>query len=144
MKIYVFFSGGAVISWKSTKQEMVSTSSNHAEIMALYEATKEAIWLHRIRKFIMSKTGKGDGKNLIFIGEDNAAAVTQIEAGYIKGERNKHIDPKFFYAHEEQDKTMKVIKVTSSENTADIMTKSLSTESHCSFNSLDYVHVLIY
>ena len=42
---YVFSCNGASISWKSVKQTMVATSSNHSEILALHEASRECIWL---------------------------------------------------------------------------------------------------
>ncbi|KAL0430677.1 UNVERIFIED_CONTAM: Retrovirus-related Pol polyprotein from transposon TNT 1-94 [Sesamum radiatum] len=35
---YVFMYGGTAISWRSTKQTLAATSSNHAELIALYEA----------------------------------------------------------------------------------------------------------
>ena len=34
--------------------------------------------------------------------EDNATCIAQIKGGYIKGDRTKHISPKFFYTHELQ------------------------------------------
>ncbi|XP_059306192.1 secreted RxLR effector protein 161-like [Lycium ferocissimum] len=42
---YVFICGGAAISWRSTKQSIVATSSNHAEIIAIHETSREAVWL---------------------------------------------------------------------------------------------------
>ncbi|CAL8996920.1 unnamed protein product, partial [Prunus brigantina] len=38
---YVFTCGGTAISWRSTKQTLVATSSNHSEILALHEASRE-------------------------------------------------------------------------------------------------------
>jgi hypothetical protein len=35
---YVFTYGGTVISWRSTKQTLTATSTNHAELIALYDA----------------------------------------------------------------------------------------------------------
>jgi hypothetical protein len=35
---YVFLQGSTAISWKSSKQTLTCTSSNHAEVIALYEA----------------------------------------------------------------------------------------------------------
>ena len=35
---FVFLHGGTAISWKSSKQTLVATSTNHSEIIALYEA----------------------------------------------------------------------------------------------------------
>ncbi|KAF3639342.1 hypothetical protein FXO38_22728 [Capsicum annuum] len=42
---YVFICGGIVISWRYTKQSIVATSSNHAEIMAIHEASRECVWM---------------------------------------------------------------------------------------------------
>ena len=42
---FVFLCGGAAISWRSVKQTLVATSTNHLEIIALYEATRECVWL---------------------------------------------------------------------------------------------------
>jgi hypothetical protein len=42
---YCFLSAGAAISWRSTKQTIAATSSNHAEILALHEASRECVWL---------------------------------------------------------------------------------------------------
>ncbi|KAL0286048.1 UNVERIFIED_CONTAM: Retrovirus-related Pol polyprotein from transposon TNT 1-94 [Sesamum angustifolium] len=36
---YVFMYGETAISWRSTKQTLVAISSNHAELIALYEAS---------------------------------------------------------------------------------------------------------
>ena len=42
---YVFLYGGSAISWRSVKQTMVATSSNHFEILALHDSSREYIWL---------------------------------------------------------------------------------------------------
>lgn len=58
--------------------------------------------------------------------EDNTACITQIKAGFIKGDRTKHISPKFFHIHELQEtKEIDVSRVCSSENLADLFTKAL-------------------
>ena len=36
---FVFLHGGIAISWKSSKQTLTATSTNHSEIIALYEAS---------------------------------------------------------------------------------------------------------
>ncbi|XP_059626272.1 disease resistance protein RUN1-like [Cornus florida] len=41
---YVFTCGGTAISWRSMKQTMIATSSNHSEILAIHEASRECIW----------------------------------------------------------------------------------------------------
>ncbi|XP_047258114.1 secreted RxLR effector protein 161-like [Capsicum annuum] len=45
---YVFTYEGTAISWRSTKQSIVATSSNHAEIITIYEASRECIWLRSV------------------------------------------------------------------------------------------------
>ena len=39
----------------------------------------------------------------IVLYEDNAACIAQVKGGYIKGDRTKHISPKFFYTYELQN-----------------------------------------
>ena len=42
---YLFTCGGTAISWRSVKQTITATSSNHAEILAIHEASRECVWL---------------------------------------------------------------------------------------------------
>ena len=60
--------------------------------------------------------------------EDNAAFIAQVRGGYIKGDRTKHISPKFFYTHElQQSRQIDVKQIRSTDNLADLFTKTLST-----------------
>jgi hypothetical protein len=98
---YLFTCGSTTISWRSIKQTLVATSSNHSEIIAIHEASRECIWLRSIIQHIREKCGLStikDSSTILY--EDNAACITQIRGGYIKGDRTKHISPKFFYTHE--------------------------------------------
>ncbi|KAM3303166.1 hypothetical protein P3S67_014196 [Capsicum chacoense] len=54
---YVFTYGGTTISWRSTKQSIVATSSNHAEIIEIHEASRECIWLRSVVHFIKKRCG---------------------------------------------------------------------------------------
>ena len=40
---YLFTCGGTAISWRSMKQTISATSSNHAEILAMHEASRECV-----------------------------------------------------------------------------------------------------
>ena len=42
---YVFYYGGAILSWFSKLHSYVTTCTNHSEYAALYAAAKEAQWL---------------------------------------------------------------------------------------------------
>ena len=108
---------------------MVVTSSNHLEILIIHEASRECIWLGSMIQHIRESCGlssiKGD-PTILF--EDNIACIAQITWGYIKGDRTKHISSKFFYIHELQKSSeIDVQQIRSSNNLADLFTKSLST-----------------
>jgi hypothetical protein len=52
--------------------------------------------------------------------EDNATCITQLKGGYIKGDKIKHISPKFFYTHQLQRKEKIDFKqIRSSDNLVD-------------------------
>ena len=82
---------------------LVATYSNHAEILALHEASHECFWLKAIMEHIRSTDGLSSIVNLpTTIFEDNATCIEQLKKGYIKGDNTKHIAPKFFYSHQQQ------------------------------------------
>ena len=54
---YLFTNCGTAISWKSTKQTMAATSSNHVELLAIHEASRECIWLQSIIQNIRESCG---------------------------------------------------------------------------------------
>jgi hypothetical protein len=127
---YVFLSADGPISWKSTKQTLTATSTNQSELIALYEASRECVWLRRFVKFI--REGLGIKKKLppTKIYEDNTACIAQVRQGYIKSDRTKHIDPKFFFTHDLNGKEIDVKPVASDKNLADLFTKSLGSTKH--------------
>jgi hypothetical protein len=92
---YVFLSGGTTISWKSTKQTMVATSTNHLEIIALYEAAKESTCLRRVHQHAQNACGIVVAPTPTIIYEDNAACVAQVQSGYVKSNISKHISTNF-------------------------------------------------
>ena len=60
--------------------------------------------------------------------EDNAACIAQVRGGYIKGNKTKHISPKFFYAHELQEsRQVDVKQIRFSNNIANLFINSLPT-----------------
>jgi len=123
---FVFLQGGTTISWKSTKQTLVSTSTNHSEIIALYEASRECVWLRRMINHIIQSCGIGAIETPTIIFEDNSACVTQMESGYIKSNMTKHIIPKLFYPHElQKNGEIEILQTKSCDNLADLFTKSL-------------------
>ena len=47
---------------RSMKQTIVSSSSNHAEILAIHEANRECVWLRSIIQHIQEDCGLSTGK----------------------------------------------------------------------------------
>lgn len=132
---YIFLIGPTAISWRSSKQTLTTTSSNHSEIIALYEASHECLWLRKVIQYILLQTGNPDLIAPTKLFEDNLSYVTQIKNGYIKGERTKHIAPKFFFSHEQQGKDIDVQWIQGDKNLANILTKSLPPSTHQSLTS---------
>ncbi|XP_059284817.1 uncharacterized protein LOC132038110 [Lycium ferocissimum] len=80
--------------------------------------------IHLIRK----KCGLKCDKIPTILYEDNAACIAQLKGGFIKGDRTKHISPKLFFTHElQKNSDINVQQIRSSDNMADLITKSLST-----------------
>ena len=124
---YLFTCGGTTISWRSMKQTISATSSNHAEILAMHEASRECVWLRSLIHHVRSTCGLSSSKmSPTIIYEDNTACISQLKEGYIKGDRTKHISPKFFFTRDlQKDGEIDIHQIRSSENLADMFTKSL-------------------
>ncbi|KAM3356381.1 hypothetical protein P3S68_023095 [Capsicum galapagoense] len=122
---YVFICIGTAITWRYTKQSIVATSSNHAEILAIHEASREYVWLRSKIHLIREKCDvKYDNLSTILYG-DNASCITHLNGGLIKGDRTKHTSSKLFYIHElQKNGDISVQQIRSSENVADLSTKS--------------------
>ncbi|XP_049345470.1 secreted RxLR effector protein 161-like [Solanum verrucosum] len=100
---YLFTYGGTTISWRSTKQSIVAISSNHVEIIAIHEASRECVWLRSVTHFIKERYDlKCDVKVPTVLFEDNATCIAQLRGGFIKGDRTKHISPKLFFTDDLQ------------------------------------------
>ncbi|XP_021751847.1 uncharacterized protein LOC110717451 [Chenopodium quinoa] len=77
---YVFTYGGTAISWRSMKQTIAVTSSNHSEILAIHEASRECVWLRSVVQHIKEVCGLSFGKEApTTLYEDNAACIAQLK-----------------------------------------------------------------
>lgn len=112
------------------KQTLTATSSNHVEIIALYEASRECIWLRQLIDHINKSIGKTLLQDPTTIFEDNRPCVDQIAQGFIKGDQIKHIAPKFFYTHEQHGEKINVECISTKENQEDLFTKPLPPTLH--------------
>ena len=119
------------------KQTIAATSSKHSDILAIHEASRESVWLRSMTNHIRVDCGMTEGKDApTVMYEDNASCIAQFKDGYIKGDRTKHILPKFFFTYDLQKAgEVQVVQLLSSDNSADLFTKSLLT---CTFRKLTH------
>ncbi|GKD68448.1 hypothetical protein Tco_1322538 [Tanacetum coccineum] len=80
---------------------MSATLSNHIKILAIHEASRECVWLRSVIRHIRESCGISLGLEApTVVHEDNAACMAQLKDGYIKGDKTKHILPKFFFTYD--------------------------------------------
>ncbi|XP_074306298.1 secreted RxLR effector protein 161-like [Silene latifolia] len=80
---YVFTCGGTAISWRSMKQTITATSSNHSQILAIHEASRECVWLRSVIQHIREDCGLSFQKEApTVLYEDNATCIAQLKEGY--------------------------------------------------------------
>ena len=64
---------------KSTKQTPIATPFNHSEILALYEASQECIWLRYVVNYIQNTCRISLSSDIsIVIYKDNAECIAQL------------------------------------------------------------------
>ncbi|KAJ4715305.1 Retrovirus-related Pol polyprotein from transposon TNT 1-94 [Melia azedarach] len=129
---YVFTLGSSVVSWKATLQPTVTLSTTEAEYMALTEVAKEGIWL----KGLVSDLGLHHDQAIVYC--DSLSAIC-LAKDQVHHERTKHIDVRYHFLRSE--KRIKVNKVGTADNPADMFTKPVphSKFQHC----LDLLNVRI-
>ncbi|KAM3361768.1 hypothetical protein P3S68_016622 [Capsicum galapagoense] len=121
---YVFICGGIAISWRYTKQSIAATSLNHAEIIAIHEASQECVWLRSMIHLIREKCGVKYDNLPTILYRDNSAYIAHLKGGFINGDRTKHV-PKLFYIHElQKNDNINVQQIHSTDNVTDLFTKS--------------------
>jgi hypothetical protein len=117
---YIFTVGGCAVSWKACLQATVTISTTEAEYMTIAEVTKEALWLKGIYSELCGI------KSCITIHCDRQSAI-YLTKDQMLTERTKHIDICYHFVRDviEQD-FMKVCKISTHDNPADMMTKPIS------------------
>eukprot|EP00253_Pinus_taeda_P035241 PITA_35241 len=119
---YVFNLFGGAISWMSKKQSVVALSTTEAEYMAATHASKEAVWLQRL----CSSMGLVQGAIRIDYDSQSAIFLAKNPAYHSK---TKHIDVQYHFVRDMiEDKKVLLVKVDTLKNTADALTKSVSSE----------------
>eukprot|EP00253_Pinus_taeda_P024640 PITA_24640 len=119
---YVFNLFGGAVSWMSKKQSVVALSTTEAEYMAATHASKEAVWLQRL----CSSMGLVQGAIRIDCDSQSAIFLAKNPAYHSK---TKHIDVQYHFVRDMiEDKKVLLVEVDTLKNTADALTKSVSSE----------------
>ena len=125
---FVFYLGKSLICHKSSWFKSVYVSSTEAEIAAIYLATSMALWL---KKLVLSM-GLGCSAPIL-IHEDNQGAIKYCST-LEKAGRMKHIQVKFHWIREKIiDRSIALDFVSTTQNVADIMTKTLKGQKLANF-----------
>lgn len=119
---YVFTVGGNTVSWRSSLLKIIALSTTEAEYMSLSEAIREGIWLKGICEELKLSTGK------IEVHCDSQSAI-YLSKNFIYRERSKHMAVKYNFIREIiADGVAEVLKIHTSINPADMLTKTLPVE----------------
>ena len=112
---------GAAIAWKSKRQSIIALSSAEAEYVAASALVQEIVYCRKL----LAALGFGQD-TLTSVCEDNATAISWSEGAVGGSDRAKHIDLRQHYVHDAVSQgVLKLVKVPSEENLADLFTKPL-------------------
>nr|GEV62566.1 hypothetical protein [Tanacetum cinerariifolium] len=123
----VFVLNGGAVAWKRKKQSIFATSSADAGYIAAFDASKEAVWIH---KFISGLGVVPTIEEPINMYRDNtrAIAITK-DHGVTKGAI--HFRVKVYYLRETIEMgVVRIEKVDTYDNLADPFTKALTFTKH--------------
>ena len=125
---YVFFIADCTFSWHSKQQSVVATSSAEAEYIALFEATQQTLWLNSMyQQFGLTLPDP------IEIYCDSQSALAMAKGEHVH-KAAKHIDVKIHAVREHiTRKQLAPLWISTLENFADVMTKSLPYDDFVTF-----------
>ena len=134
---HIFLLNRGPVSWSSTKQRCVATSTTEAEYIALSEASKQGQWLRTLIKEL-NRLQLLEKSQAVPMHSDNQACITisQDPGGH---RRTKHIDIRYHYIRELiAYRKATVTYLATQDMIADILTKPLPAQSfkHCIGNLL--------
>lgn len=130
LSAYVFSVGGGAVSWSSKKQPIVALSTSEAEYIAASGATCQAIWLRRL---LEDMNLKQENPTVIYCDK----SAISLSRNPVHHSRAKHIELKFHFIREMVEKGVVALEYCSTyDQTADVLTKSLSREKFAYFRSM--------
>jgi hypothetical protein len=127
----VLFFAGAPVMWTSTTIKTVSLSANEAELNALTETCKDAVWLYKTLAAL-----ELFDVPCIAIAGDNAGSIQLARLGK-HTRKTRHLLCKFAVVRQWVSlNIIKLVKIASNVNVADIFTKALAQEPFSRFTSV--------
>jgi hypothetical protein len=133
---HVFLLGNGATSWYSKLQSSVATSTMQAEYIALYEATRECIWLNLLLKELGRNETTTSIPIPIYIKCDNQSCIA-LAKNPENHARSKHIEIKYHFIREKiEDKSVEILYCPTEEMIADIFTKQISKVKFEEFRSM--------
>jgi hypothetical protein len=121
---HLFRLNGGLVSWSSTKQRCVATSTAEAEYIALAEASKQGQWLRSMLKELGRPELIGKDQT-VQIYSDNQACIA-IAENPIAHRRTKHIDVRYHYIRQLIAAGKATVSyVPTQDMLADVLTKPL-------------------
>ncbi|KAK2435236.1 hypothetical protein QL285_020311 [Trifolium repens] len=118
---YVFYYGGAPISWCSKKEPVVALSSCEAEYIVASLSTCQAIWLKNLIEEISEERIES-----VKLRIDNVSAINLAKNPIAHG-RSKHIELRFHYLREQVNNGNLTLEHCRSEDQfADLFTKAVT------------------
>ena len=117
---YIFFLGTSPISWNSKKQSSTSRSSCESEYRALAKCSCEAVWLRRL----LAELHILDAQPTTLYC-DNQSSI-KLCYNPVFHEKSKHFEIDYHFTRQQvENNTLRVEYISSQEQPADILTKSL-------------------
>jgi hypothetical protein len=124
---------GGLIAWKASKQDTVTTSTTEAELLALSQVAKEAIFISRLLKELQIKLPE----DTITIQCDNTQTIRLINEEVSRLQTKlRHVDIHNHWLRQEVlRRSIQVIYVQSADMLADGFTKALPANKWAQFLS---------
>ena len=120
---YLLLLGGAPISWKTKKQNVVSRSSAEAEYRSMASTVSEILWMRWLLKELIIDLTE---PTPLFC--DNQAA-RHIANNPVFHERSKHVEMDCYFVRERvESQEVQPLRIHTSMQIADLLTKGLGTQ----------------
>jgi hypothetical protein len=125
---HIFLLNGGPITWTSTKQRCVATSTTESEYVALSEASKQAQWLRSLLRELGRTELLGDNMEVPIFSDNQACIAIANEP--VAHNRSKHIDVRYHQIRDLIASKQVLIDYCPTENMkADMLTKALTYKS---------------